>query len=285
MLKKIIVTPAGRYRFLRILYEHLKQAYKKKQFDEWHLWVNTRNISDLRYLNTISANNDWIKKIDILDFSDSSKKIGGPHQIHEFFKFACDSKCVYLRFDDDIVFVDKNAIELIFNYRIKNRDPFLVYANIINNAVISHLHYRNGLFYYPNPPGYSCGCSTGWNDPRFAEKIHRAFLKDLNDGNIEKWKTSFNTWRLYSFECVSINCVSWLGSTFHEFSGEVGMPEEPWLIQKTKELNKPNVILGEAIVAHFSFYVQREYLEEKTNILKQYFDISIDKKPIKIKMI
>ena len=63
------------------------------------------------------------------------------------------------------------------------------------------------------------------------------------------------------------------------------MPEEPWLIQKTKELNKPNVILGEAIVAHFSFYVQREYLEEKTNILKQYFDISIDKKPIKIKMI
>lgn len=36
----------------------------------------------------------------------------------------------------------------------------------------------------------------------------------------------------------------------------------------------PNVIYGQALIAHFAFHTQRDYLEKETNLLNTYRDLS-----------
>lgn len=38
-MKRIIVTPAGRKRYMEILSSHLDK--QRSDFDEWHIWQNT----------------------------------------------------------------------------------------------------------------------------------------------------------------------------------------------------------------------------------------------------
>ena len=60
-MKIILVTPAGRERYLKILYKYLN--LQKSDFDEWHLWLNTKNIDDLKYMEKLSNENNFIKLI------------------------------------------------------------------------------------------------------------------------------------------------------------------------------------------------------------------------------
>jgi hypothetical protein len=94
---------------------------------------------------------------------------------------------------------------------------------------------------------------------------------------LDKWHKSFREWHCLEYERVSINCISWLGSTFAQFNGKVGIDEEQWLSvdkPRTMEPGSHNVIIGNAIVAHFSFYTQRAHLDA-TDILDEYAKISI----------
>lgn len=264
-MKKIVVTPAGRKRYLEVLFLHMEREHTNNGFDEWHLWLNTNIQSDITYCQNLEKSHSWIKTIQIEGIIEVSNL-----NICKFFKFACDEDAVYIRLDDDIVFIEKGFFDKLYRYRIENPEPFLVYGNIINNAIISYLHQNNGLVNYPEKLTYNCGDRVGWEMPFFAEAIHRAFIADVKAGNIDKWHNSFKEHVCKDFERVSINCIAWLGKTFAEFGGDVNKCEEPWLSSvKSCELNKPNVIFGDAIVAHFAFFTQRNHLD-RTNILDEY---------------
>ena len=268
MNKRIITTPAGRQRYMEILFKHLKREYENNGFHEWNLWVNTNNTNDIYYMKYLADNHKWIKLIEIPDIKDTSIS-----NIHKFFKLACNPDCVYLRLDDDIVFLENGFCDKMFKYRIENPEPFLVYGNIINNAVISHIHQKYGCFNYHKLGGYKCMDDVGWNDAEYAEAIHRQFIKDVKENNIDKWKRTFTLWVCDKYERVSINAICWLGSTFKEFDGEVGNDEEDWLsVVKPKMLGRPNVIINDAICCHFAFHTQRNHLDN-TDILHQYRDL------------
>lgn len=267
-MRRIVVTPAGRQRYLEILCEHLKCAFEKGSIDEWHLWLNTHNQNDIDYMVDLEREYPWIHVIRIEQ---------GPQcdnfTICKFFQHECDDDAVYIRLDDDIVFLDEHFFDTMFEYRLQNPQYFLVYANIINNAYISHYHQQNNLVTYPRQCGKNCMDVVGWKDPHFAEAIHRAFLKDYRDGTIQKWYASFDPIVVEDYARVSINVISWIGSSFKKFNGIVGRDEELWLsVTKPRLLKQPNVILNTAIACHFSFFTQRNHLDS-TDILSQYGSI------------
>ena len=75
------------------------------------------------------------------------------------------------------------------------------------------------------------------------------------------------------YERVSINCISWLGSDFASFGGEVGKDEELWLsCVKPAETARPNVMYGGFAVVHFAFQTQRARLESPpgSRVLHRY---------------
>jgi len=265
-----IVTPAGRREYLKILYKYLK--FQKKYFNNWILWVNTVWEADIEYCKKLERDNDWIKIIKPIIIPNGSESV------YSFYKHSCDPNKIYIKMDDDIVWTEKDFIKNIVDFRISNPDYFLVFANIINNAVIDHLHIRSGAMEIGEIINYDLFDNVGWARGDVAEKKHNEFIKCIKNNDLNKFK--FCKHILFNFERVSINAVCWFGKDFSKFDGiivpecnSIGVPvkdDEQWLAcDYPRSINRANVIYGGAICSHFSFYRQKDFLS-KTDILEKY---------------
>jgi hypothetical protein len=263
-MKRVIVTPAGRSRFLRLLHRHL--AAQTKSFDEWHLWLNTAVPEDLQFCNQLAADYPWIKAIPL------DVPFNGCHTIGTFFKHYVDPAAMYLRLDDDIVWLEPAFTEKMFAFREARREFFLVFGSIVNNAVLSHIYQRCGVIDYRHGVcGYDCMDAVGWHSPLFARHLHEQLLASIEAGDLDRWRC-FPEWRLHLYERVSINAVSFLGEEMATFNGEVPHDEEPWLASVyPAAAKKMCVINGAALCAHFSFVPQRvAQLLNEPGLLAQY---------------
>ena len=266
-MKKIIVTPAGRKEYLEVLYKNLNKC--RDEFDEWSIWVNTDNQSDIDFIKHLSSTNEYIT----LHYLNIPIDPNGSHTatICKFFEGCIDENSVYLRLDDDIVYIQKDSIRKIFEFRIENKDYFLVYGNILNNALITNLYQQKGVCTNLPTVTYNCLDGNGWLNGHFAHDLHNIFFEKYSTGNLDDFK--INNWVLSNFERCSINAISWLGSSFKEFNGEVGVSEETWLSEdKPKELNKPNIIFGDGLFVHYAFHPQRQVLQF-TDVLTRYSNL------------
>jgi hypothetical protein len=254
----VAVTPAGREKYLEILAPYL---IKCDLIDEWRLWVNTTNSSDIEYMRSLSLNNQKVT----LEYNKPEFPIGIMplgYTIHQFYRNCCDPKTIYIRFDDDICWINITSIDNLLFCRLNNNNNFLVFANIINNAITSHLYQRFGYIRYNKIITYLCMDSIGWGCPEFGEWVHRTFLAN-------GWP-HMPDWELNIYERFSVNCFAFFGRDFAQFAGHVGQDEEVWLsVVKPHELQRPNLICGTAPMAHFAFYTQRDYLE-RTELLDIY---------------
>lgn len=258
-MKIEIVTPAGRQRYLEILFLHLES--QKADFDQWTLWLNTTDQADIAFCKKLEKENSWIKTID-LDVPHS-----GSYSIASFFKYAKDSNTLYIRFDDDIVWMQEDFIKKMQKFRIENTEYFLVYGNIINNAIIDHIHQRLGALNCSNSiVNYNCFDSVGWENADFAEIKHKNFLEKLSSNNLDFYK--FKKWDLFFNERASINCISWFGKDFQNL-GEFEDEEQFLSADYPKSKGLINTIYGEILCSHFAFYTQRERMDN-SNILEQY---------------
>ena len=160
-MKRIVVTPAGRQSYLQLLYQHL--ASQKNYFDEWRLWLNTVHEPDIAFCRELAARHSWIKPVEL------TVPHAGGHSIHSFYKNCVDPSAAYLRIDDDVVWLEDDFVDKMFDYRLRHPEFFLVFGNIVNNAVISHIYQRCGLvdYTYGNCL-YDCLCAVGWASPDFA---------------------------------------------------------------------------------------------------------------------
>ena len=262
--KLVVTIPAGRKRYMEVMLPHI---LKQKGFiDELRIWCNTKNQSDIDYIQKIISSNRDFVTIDHLP--PNANSIGEGHAIHHFFKNAIDPNTIYLRIDDDIVWAEKDFFKKIYKFRLENPKYFLVYGNIVNNAVCDHLCQKNGV-YEPEPHyGFNCIDDNGWNNPILAETKHRKLIENIKNNRLEKYR--FSPVALENYKRVSVNCICWFGSEFAKFNGIVGQDEENWLAtDKPRELGMLNCILGDALCSHFSFYTQREHMD-KTDILDNY---------------
>lgn len=268
-MKCIVVTPAGRKRYMALLFEHLKR--QRADFQEWHLWINTNNSADIAYMEELEQQNpDWIKCVR------AQGGVGNNWAIGQFFKHCVDPDTVYIRIDDDVVWLEPGFICKLAEYRVANPQPFLVYANIINNAHVTHQHAAKGTI---SVAGYgnhvlneisSSHCEVCWRSPVFAEHLHRTFLSAIESSAINKWH--LENIPINPIVRVSVNAISWLGSEFAKFGGIVSGDEEHWLSKdKPTQLgvDRCNYIFGGALCAHFAFYTQRDHLDS-TDLLDRY---------------
>jgi hypothetical protein len=267
-MKKIITTPSGRKRYLEILLEYLIKY--KNEFDRWDLWLNTENQSDIEYIKSISEKYDFIKLIY------PKVPVNGNMSIGSFFSDYINPDEVYIRLDDDIVYIEKGSLTELFNERIRDTESFLLYGNIINNSILTYIHQKEGnLSSNYGKCEYKCMCDIGWKDPYFAENVHLDFLSKYKNQTFYIPNCYIN-----NDERVSINVISWRGDEFSKFGGIVHGDEEHWLsVIKPQSINKFNKIIGNTLFVHYAFFTQRDYLDT-TNILNEYKTILNEYKTI-----
>jgi len=258
----VAAIPAGRKRYLEILVPYINA--NRHIIDVCHIWCNSVNPDDIDYMHSLADTDPFFQVVSALI------PVNGIHSVYHFFAECIEPHTLYIRFDDDICWVAPDAVDRLLQCRLDNPAYFLVFANTVNNSICSYIHQRLGIFGVEQGQcEYDCLGPNSHANPRLAALAHTTFLNRLANNSLSSYY--FDRWVAYGYERISINCFCWLGSDFAEFNGKVGEDDEAWLTQdKPRQLGRPTAICGTALVSHFAYYTQREWLEKNTELLERY---------------
>lgn len=275
--KVVPFIPAGRKRTMELLRKYLE--INKHIVDEVQVWVNTEVAEDVEYLRQLGENSFF----KIMDYDHEKAYIRHPVQLntHSWYKYTIDPKTIYIRFDDDIIYIEDDYFKNILDFRIDNPEYFLVFGNIWNNAISSYLHQqagnigkKHGVVEKPY-----CMDMIGWGSGPFAEYIHRILLKHIKKGTQQK--LFLDKYELHNAHRFSISNFAFFGKDFKEFDGRMDFrtfkltDEEVWLTDfYPKKSGRLNVICGNALVSHFTFSPHQKPHVLETDILDQYIEIA-----------
>jgi hypothetical protein len=233
------------------------------------LWDNCRTESDRQYLRELAASDPrcTIKELPGAD--------GGFGIIGEFFRFCDDPEALYLRFDDDIVYIEPGFFERFRARAIAAKGSALWFAPlIINNAICGSLIKNLSKVVLKGPITCQAMCPHAWGHAAFPKAIHPAFIDAVRQGRLDDFRVPDRDVRLARF---SVNSIAFFGSDIARLGGDFlppGSNEEEWFSAVLPaRLDTCGRILGDLIVSHFGFYTQeRELLQ--TDILDAYYRLA-----------
>jgi hypothetical protein len=221
--------------------------------DRYEIWANTSQPDDLAFIDALTE----FDKVRVIPRPLHADRV--IETIYAFWPTATEPDTVYIRFDDDVVFMEEGAIGRLAAYRIAHPKPFMVAPVIINNAVVSCLLQARGIL--PPTPVLSSNCEdpVGWADADYAAGLWDMLLARIARGDVASLHTADT---VIGFNRFSINCVSWLGDTMASIDGKIALEEEfDITVTQPARLEAPNELYGGAVVGHFSFYTQRHAMD------------------------
>jgi hypothetical protein len=145
---------------------------------------------------------------------------------------------------------------------------------VINNAICSWLIKHHSQMHVPATVIAAASCDTGWKNPYFAEQLHRAFIAAHDSSSLELFSVPDFSISLARF---SINCIGFFGSDLLDL-GDTFCPldtdDEEWISAVLpSRIGKPGRIVGNLLIAHFSFFTQ-EFELLRSGILDEYYRIA-----------
>lgn len=265
-MKLIVVTPAGRERYLRLLSHYVLGS---SGVDEWQLWDNCRNEQDKRYLRKLAAS-DPRCKIKELPGAD-----GGFGIIGDFFRFCDDPDALYLRLDDDVVYAEPGFFEAFKERALAARGSALWFAPlIINNAVCGSLLKHFSKVKIQGPITAQAMCPRAWAYANFPKALHPVFIDAVRRGRLDDFRVPDRDLRMGRF---SINAIAFFGAEIVELGDRFIAPggdEEEWYsVILPAKLDRCGRVFGNLLVSHFSFYTQERKLLQ-TDILDEYYRLA-----------
>ena len=265
-MKLIVVTPAGRERYLRVLSHYVLGS---PEVVEWQLWDNCRTESDRTYLRELAAS-DPRCSIKELPGADGNFGIIG-----EFFRFCDDPEALYLRLDDDVVFVEPGFFESFKAKALAAKGSALWFAPlIINNAICASLLQHLSKVIIRGPITCQAMCPFTWAYANFPQALHPVFIDAVRRGRLDDFRVPDRDIRMSRF---SINAIAFFGSDIARL-GELffqhGGGEEEWYSAVLPaKLDSCGRVFGNLVVSHFSFYTQERKLLQ-TDILDAYYGLA-----------
>lgn len=277
--KKVVCwTPYGREETMSILVKYMERDVMAGVVDEYHLYMNTdpEQERDREYAQELNEEHAWI----VLQERPEGLKTLRPKQLNtgRYYRYAIEPDTVYVRFDDDIVYVHEDAIERLVRRKISS--PSLVCFPIIwHNAICSY--YLQVMGKIPKEYGVVskpyCMDPIGWADSEFAESIHRLLLSHIREDTVDSLFLHHDI-QLELGQQFSVSCFA-AESDLYRSLNPPGIltheEEENWhTVDWTRRTGRNNSIVGNALVAHLSFFPHRDYIRKATDILPQYRELA-----------
>jgi hypothetical protein len=275
--KVVVWIPYGREKTVSILFNYL--LANQDIVDELWLCMNTdpEQKSDREYAQSLAKSHPKFVKI---------KKYEGkrlePKQLNtgKFYTQMTDPDTIYIRMDDDMVYLHDDYFPNMLDYRIDNPQHFVTFGHIWNNSIISYLQqhkYRNiGSEHGMVREAFAMD-PVAWLSPTFAEYIHTILQTHIKNDSVDK--LFFDEYLLEEPKRFSVGNFAHFGKDFAEFNGDLeGAEEEQWLTEiHTKESGLRNAVCGTALICHWAFFSQRPHLENNTELLDFYKQVSQQK--------
>ena len=259
--KLVCVTPAGRRRYLRLLVPYVLSC---PGLDRYDLWVNTPDPADIAFMEELASIDSRINLVRLAGNTEL-----GPKAIGSFWSQAMDTDTVYIRFDDDVVWIDPYFFDTLLDARVNNEDDFMVAPLTINNALGTYLLQTFGKIQVSRPAGPDRFDPVGWINPSLPLALHGLLQDLINNGEVERLQCGRVP---ISANCFSINCLSWFGRDIAAFDGVIPVGEDEEAAMSCSiplRVGRINSIETAAVAAHFAFYTQRLAMDAST-LLDEY---------------
>jgi hypothetical protein len=273
-------TPYGRVRTYSILIKYLQRDVERGLVDEVWAYMNTDpqgQEDDIAYAHDLAAQFPWFQ---LKYRPEGIPRHPGPKQRNTGYAFRhmVDPDTVYLRFDDDVVYIHDDAIKNLVRARIEMPAPTAVFPVIVNNAICSHFLQACGRvpMEWGEVKPY-CMDPVGWANGPFAVRLHELLLSHIEAGTVEDLYL-YQDFPLAPGTQFSVSCFAGLGSMYASLPDGPGVlvpdEEESWAtVHRPLATGAPNIIRGNAVVSHFSFFPQHPFLNN-TDLLDRYRDLS-----------
>lgn len=277
--KKVVCwTPYGREETMSILIKYIERDVNAGVVDEYHLYMNTdpHQESDRAYAHHLYETYAFV---DMKHRPENEPPLH-PKQLNtgRYYRHAIEPDTVYVRFDDDIVYIHENAIERLVRRQIGSHS-FVSFPQIWHNAVCSYYSQQFGNiptdFGVVNSP--YCMDPVGWASATFAEDIHRMLLRYIKAGEVDKLFWHHDV-QLELGNQFSVSCFAAESDIYRELPTPGYLTheeEEHWhTVMRPWQTKRPNTIVGNALVSHLSFYPHSEHIRNRTDILQQYKELA-----------
>jgi hypothetical protein len=168
------------------------------------------------------------------------------------------SDAVFLKCDDDIVYVDVDKLNDFIEFRRANPEYFVVSANVVNNGVCAFLQQSAGAIpeevgHFEHPPGGFGG--SLWLSAERATALHDFFLK--RERKYLPLPSASVDWN----ERQSINFIAWLGKDLVHMALPKSDDEYALTVGLPTFLGRPSAIYSDFTVSHLSFGPQENGLD------------------------
>lgn len=278
-------TPYGRTATYSILIEYLRRDVERGIVDEVWAYMNTDPTGqedDIAYAHELDQRYSWFK----LKYRPAGIDLGSlPKQRYTglAYRYMTDPDAIYIRMDDDIIYVHEAAVENLARRRVETPNPVAVFATCWNNSIVSWFMQQTDPpripIEYGRVGGPYCMNPMGWANGRFAVRIHELLLDKIEQGRVED---------LYLYQDFpiqdpntgspgmqfSVSCFASLGSLYAGLPDGPGVlvpdEEESWhTVHRPARIGHPNILVGNALVAHYTFQPQGPVVRA-TDILDRY---------------
>jgi hypothetical protein len=167
------------------------------------------------------------------------------------------SDAVFLKCDDDVVYLDLEKLSRFIDFRRDNPHYFIVSANVVNNGVCAYWQQAAGslpatLGEFERPPGGFGG--SLWQSAERAMQLHEYFLNKADKSL--PLPSAVIDWQ----ERQSINFIAWLGKDLVHMALPKCDDEYALTVDLPNYLGRPTAIYSDFTVSHLSFGPQENGL-------------------------
>jgi hypothetical protein len=201
----------------------------------------------------------WGADLELCDVSARTRRyVGNPnenmpyYQAYDYYATRADdfADAVFLKCDDDIVYLDIEKLDEFIRFRQANPHYFIVSANVVNNGVCAHYQQAAGSIpasvgHFERPPGGFGG--SLWESAERAARLHGFFL--ANGGRTLPLPAPVVEWT----ERQSINFIAWLGRDLRHMALPQGDDELALTVSVPGFVERKSAIYSEFTVSHLSF--------------------------------
>ena len=258
--KVVVNTAAGRRRYMQYLIPFIVAS---DIVDRYDIWVNTHNMADIEFFKRVAEKYPVINLV-----WQPEGVVNGIASINAFYKGCVEEKTIYFKLDDDIVWMEPDLIEKMVKFRVENPKYFVVSPLVINNSLSTYLLQLENKIQLDRYYNSESSHPILWKSGKFASDLHSWFMNNhLKTGD---WSSLYIGKKEMGMTRFSINSILWFGEEMKNFGGVVPGDDEEYLscIYPTMK-GMSNAWNGDAVIAHFAFFTQREELDKK-GILEQY---------------
>lgn len=272
-------TPYGRRRTYSILIKYLERDVTRGVVDEVWAFMNTDPVGqedDIAYAHELAEQFPWFH----LKHRPEGINLGRlPKQRYTglAYRYMIDPEAIYVRLDDDVIYLHDDAIENLVRARIEMPSPIAIFPVIINNAICSHfLQACQKVPMEWGQVGLYCMDPNGWASGPFAVKMHELLLSHVEAGTVEDLYL-YQDFTLQPGTQFSVSCFASRGADYAALPKPgVLIPdeEESWhTVHQPLATGRPNILRGNSIVSHWSFFTQHPFLNN-TDLLDRYRELA-----------